>query len=90
MIDQDFNVCIGHRGILLSKLPLKGGTRGRDVSFTGLSRALSGLLIQCLTFHGRSIAGWVSSLAELEVGTRAQQGEEQSQSQSHDVSPCRG
>ena len=53
IINQCLDFCFGHRGIFVSKLPLKGGTGGRDVPFSGLSRALTGLLIQRLAFHGR-------------------------------------
>lgn len=87
LVDQDLDVRIGHRRIVVPKLPLKGGTSGRDVLFTRLSLALTGLLIECLAFLGRSTVGWGGSFAELEVGARAQQGEKQSQSQPHDASP---
>jgi hypothetical protein len=53
IIDQDLDFRIGHRGIFVSKLPLKGGTGGRDVLFTGLADALTGLPIQCLALLGR-------------------------------------
>lgn len=76
LIDQDLDFRFEHRGIFVSKLPLKGGTDGRDVPFAGLSRALTGLLMQCLAFLGRESASWVRSLAGL-FGTPAQKGEGQ-------------
>jgi hypothetical protein len=51
--DQRLDFRFRHRGIFLSKLPLKGGTGGLDVPFSGLSRALTGLLQQCFAFYGR-------------------------------------
>jgi hypothetical protein len=51
-IDQEFKVRFGHRGVFLSKLPLKGWTGGRDVLFTRLLLSFTSLLIQCLAFLG--------------------------------------
>jgi hypothetical protein len=52
IIDQELDVRLGHRGIFLAKLSLKGRTFRGDVPFTRLLRCLTGLLIQCRSFLG--------------------------------------
>jgi hypothetical protein len=50
IVDQEIEVRVGHGGVFLSKLSLKGRTFRGDVPFTRLLRCLTGLLIQCLAF----------------------------------------
>jgi len=57
IIDQYLDLCFRHRGIFLLELPLKDRTGGRDVPFSGLPEALTGLLIQGVAFLDRSVAG---------------------------------
>jgi hypothetical protein len=52
IVDEDLEVLVGHRGVFLSKLPLKDWTFRGDVPFVRLVRPLTGLLIQGRSFVG--------------------------------------